>query len=138
MLGKEFIDVFDADILLMFHPGSGEMMKAVMLKQKIGIAICKSQTHKQVFMDNLKDFATRMNLVSCADGPTKPDALIAYEKSMAGKNQAPLAANPTAVPLIRPQDPTPVALTVPAAKPPPPAHLEPRASALAAFGTSML
>ena len=115
-------------------------MKAVLVKQRFGIAICSNQMHKRVLMDNLRDFATRMNLVGCVDALTKPDALIAFEKSMAGKRDAPPSANPSAAPLIRPQDQSPLALTVPAAKPPP-SNTPPatsKAAALAAFGTSVL
>ena len=49
-------------------------------------------------MEILKEFATQMNLVSFTDGQAKPNTLIAYERSMAGKKDVPPAAQANPAP----------------------------------------
>jgi hypothetical protein len=90
-LGKELLDTFQSDIMALIHPGMGEMLKAVLVKQKFGVAIIRNAAHKNLLMKNLRDFVKSMNLVSFADAPPKPASLIAYEKGLAGNRQQPEA-----------------------------------------------
>ena len=45
-LGVGMIDTFACDILIAIYPGSGEMFKAVLSKQKHGVAICATKAQK--------------------------------------------------------------------------------------------
>ena len=45
-LGQEMLNVFQSEILVVLKPGSGEMLKAALLKHVWSIAIVKNQTHK--------------------------------------------------------------------------------------------
>ena len=47
MLGQEMIGVFDADVVIAFDVGSGELFKAVLMQKIFGIGICKTEAHKK-------------------------------------------------------------------------------------------
>ena len=42
-LGMEMLDTFACDILIVLYPGTGELLKAVLSKQKHGVAICATK-----------------------------------------------------------------------------------------------
>ena len=79
-LGAEMLDTFESDILIGIYPGSGEMLKAVLRKQKHGVAICATKAHKTFILNNLRDWVKRMNLVNFSDRPLKPRALMNFER----------------------------------------------------------
>ena len=80
-LAMEMIDTFDDDNLIGVYPGTGEMLKSVLAKQKHGAAICCTKTQKTLITNNLRDWVKRMNLVSFSDRPQKPRALMDFERS---------------------------------------------------------
>ena len=80
-IAMEMIDTFDADMLIGVYPGTGEMLKAVLAKQKHGVAICCTKAQKTLITSNLRDWVKRMNLVSFSDRPQKPRALMDFERS---------------------------------------------------------
>ena len=53
-LGAELADVFDAAVLFLVHPGSGEMIKAALKQHKFALAICRTAAHKTLIMKNLR------------------------------------------------------------------------------------
>ena len=148
-LGMEMLDTFDSDILIGIYPGSGEMLKAVLGKQKHGVAICATKAHKMFILNNIRDWVTRMNLVNFSDRPQKPRALLNFEVAMQTSARAATTTPPAPAPapaLERPQAITtveakahPVAPVVPVggratAEPVIPA----KAPSLMAFGSSLL
>ena len=158
-LGKELLDTFESDIMVLAHPGMGEMLKAVQVKQKFGVAICPNAAHKKLMMKNLSDFVKSSNMVSFVDAPPKPASLIAFEKQLAGKAQqpetTPLSTSPFKTPPMSQvaQVLTMPTMASPGAKPAPLAGspqeqgqpampssggTDAAANALAAFGTSLL
>ena len=148
-LGMEMLDTFDSDILIGIYPGSGEMLKAVLSKQKHGVAICATKAHKTFILNNIRDWVKRMNLVNFSDRPQKPRALLNFEVAMQTSARAATTTPPAPAPapaLERPQAITtveakahPVAPVVPVggratAEPVIPA----KAPSLMAFGSSLL
>ena len=79
-LGAEMIDTFESDIVIWIYPGSGEMLKSVLSKQKHGAAICATKAHKVFILNNLRDWVKRMNFVNFSDRPQKPRALMNFER----------------------------------------------------------
>ena len=101
-------------------------------------------------MENLKDFAKMMNLVTLKDGPAKGADLLKYEKELQAKHDTP----PPPTPVIPPPNPLIAALPAvpkiqPWPPPPPPAvkggganpsllPIRSPSPKLAAFGASIL
>ena len=79
-LGMEMIDTFACDIVIVLYPGSGEMIKAVLSKQKHCVAICATKAQKTLILTNLREWVKRMNLVNFSDRPPKPRALVEFER----------------------------------------------------------
>ena len=52
VLTKEMINVFDVGTVVVFQPGSGEVLKGVLMANGRGIAVCKSRAHKTWVMKN--------------------------------------------------------------------------------------
>ena len=147
-LGAEMLDTFESDILIGIYPGSGEMLKAVLSKQKHGVAICATKAHKTFILNNLRDWVKRMNLVNFSDRPQKPRALTNFEVAMQ-RNLAVATANPAALAGTSSSNPNPPQrpiVTIDAnARPAAPvgesaaaAPVVPKAPSLAAFGSSLL
>ena len=159
--GKELIEVFDADILVLLHGGTGEMVKAVLAKQRHAVVICSTAAQKVLIQTNLRDWTKRMNLVNFADAPTKPANLIAYERGVtvqssakapptAPANVIPNTTAPAPVPsVVVPKQATPTApphqIVMPKAALPPaqtntsmPSSSGASMATLAAFGSSLL
>ena len=107
-LGLELMNVFDAEIAFLLHPGTGQMAKAILMKNLHAVCVCRNKYHRDMLIQNLKDFAKSLNLVNLSGGPTKPADLVAYEQQLRHKPNA-----PTAPPIV------PKAVVDP--KPPPPA-----------------
>ena len=78
--GMEMLDTFACDILVVLYPGTGELLKAVLSKQKHGVAICATKAQRNLIFTNLRDWVKRMNLVNFSDRPQKPRALLDYER----------------------------------------------------------
>jgi len=103
-LGLELMNVFDAEIAFFLYPGTGQMAKAILMKNQHAVCVCRNKYHRDMLMQNLKDFAKSLNLVNLSGGPPKPADLVAYEQQMRNKPIAPKAppSQPRAV-----ADPTP-------------------------------
>ena len=56
------------------------MFKAVLSKQKHGVAICATKAHNNLVLTNLREWVKRMNLVNFSDRPPKPRALVEFER----------------------------------------------------------
>ena len=153
-LGKELIDTFDPNVVIVTHPGMGEMLKAVLFKQKYGVAICNTTTHKAVVMDHLREWVKSMNLITFTDGPVKSVEMAKFEKEHGGKlmpnfvnvklNLSPAKLMPSTVnpPVMLASPPqgsvgSPPASSSSAGVRPEPSP-EAKAQALAAFGSSLL
>jgi hypothetical protein len=144
-LGKELIDTFDPSVVIVAHPGMGEMLKAVLFKQRYGVAICNTTTHKTVVMDYLREWVKSMNLITVTDGPVKSVELTKFEKEHNVKlipSPAKLIPSPVKPSVMRPSPPqgsvgSPPASSSSAGVPPEPAP-DAKAKALAAFGSSLL
>ena len=146
--GKEVIEQFEPDIVVILKAGSGEFIKAALIKGKVICAICATVAHKNFVMKAVKDWAKRMQIVSFDDAPKKPANLVAYEKSIQIADSS-VSANAAAVSLaaVAPNSAAAVAPNSAAALGPAPAAnnsvvvAAPSASrspGLAAFGSSLL
>ena len=80
-LGMEMLDTFACDILIVLYPGTGELLKCVLSKQKHGVAICATKAQRNLIFTNIRDWVKRMNLVNFNDRPQKPRALMEFEMS---------------------------------------------------------
>ena len=78
-LGLELIHVFAAEVVVTTTVGSGELFKAVLQKEKYGVGICKTMTHKKQVLQEMKNFAKMMNLVPLTEAPVKSPAMLKYE-----------------------------------------------------------
>ena len=47
LLGQELINVFDGEIVVLLKPGSGEMLKAALIRHAWGVGICKNSAHRE-------------------------------------------------------------------------------------------
>ena len=80
MLGKELINVFSPDVLILFDVGAGELMKAALSQRVLSVGIVPNKAHKEMLMNILRKFVEGMNLVNLADGcPTKSPTMIKFE-----------------------------------------------------------
>ena len=79
-LGKELIDTFEPNVLIIVHPGMGEMLKAALFKQRYCVAICNTPAHKAVVMDHLREWIKSMKLVTITNGPVKSVEMLNFEK----------------------------------------------------------
>ena len=144
-LGKELIDTFDPKVLIVVHPGMGEMLKAALFKQRYCVAICNTQTHKSVVMDHLREWVKSMKLVTITDGPVKSQEMLNYEKEHTVNpipSPSKLIPSPVKPSVMPPSLPlgsagSPPASSSSAGVPPEPSP-EAKAQALAAFGSSLL
>ena len=59
--GKEVIDTFEPDIVVLMNAATGEFLKAVLIKGKFACALCTTMAHKNLVMNNLKDWAKRID-----------------------------------------------------------------------------
>ena len=148
-LGAEVMNVFDADIAFLMYPGMGQFAKAVLMKNKFAVCVCRNKAQKDMLMTNLKAFAKSMNLVNLSGAPSKPAAMLDYEKKARAK--AILATQPAAAPkstdagsiVSKPAPPPPPAvITVPPPPAvitvPPPTAASKATAKLQAFGSSLL
>ena len=146
--GKEVIEQFEPDIVVILKAGSGEFIKAALTKSKVVCVICATTAHTNFVMKAVKDWAKRMGIVSFDDAPKKPANLVAYEKSIQIADSS-VSANAAAVSLaaVAPNSAAGVAPNSAAAPGPAPAAnnsvvvAAPSASrspGLAAFGSSLL
>ena len=144
-LGKELIDTFDPNVVIVAHPGKGERLKAVLFKQRYGVAICNTTTHKAVVMDRLREWVTFMKLITFTDGPVKSVEMVNFEKEHNVKpipSPAKLIPSPVKPSVMLPSPPqgsagSPPASSSSAGVPPEPSP-DAKAQALAAFGSSLL
>lgn len=82
-LTQEFIEQFNIKCVVAIRPGSGNSMKAVLLKNIRGVAICRTHAHKKFLHKNLIEFTQSQRLANLADGaPTKSEKIVAYEKNL--------------------------------------------------------
>ena len=79
-IGMDMLDTFACDVLIVLYPGTGELLKAVLRKQKHGVAICATKAQKTLIHTNLREWVKRMNLVNFSDRPPKPRALMNFER----------------------------------------------------------
>ena len=80
LLGKELINVFKPDVMILFDCGAGEMMKAALSQRVLCVGIVPNKTHKEMLMVILRKFLEGMNLVNLVDGcPSKPLTMIQFE-----------------------------------------------------------
>ena len=80
LLGKELINVFKPDVMILFDCGAGEMMKAALSQRVLCVGIVPNKTHKEMLMVILRKFLEGMNLVNLAeDCPSKPLTMIKFE-----------------------------------------------------------
>ena len=142
-LGKELIDTFDPNVLVVVHPGMGEMLKAALFKQKYCVAICNTPAHKAVVMDHLREWVKSMKLVTFTDGPVKSIEMLNFEKehkvnpipSPTKLIPSPVKPSVTLPSLPQESAGSPVASSSSGGVHPEPS---PEAKALAAFGSSLL
>ena len=145
-MAAEIMNVFDAQVLFMVHPGMGQMCKAILRLGLFGVVVCRNKAHKELLMKNLKDYAKKHHLVPLTGAPVKTPALIEYEntqktKSLSVGKPAPPAlpqlapGPPTATPVVVPKATASVDLTVPT---PTSGAPKPSAPKLVAFGSSLL
>ena len=121
------------------------MLKAVLFKQRYGVAICNTTTHKTFVMDHLREWVKSMNLISFTDGPVKSVELTKFEKEHNVKlitSPAKLIPSPVKPSVMLPSPPqgsvgSPPASSSSAGVPPGPAP-DAKAKALVAFGSSLL
>ena len=79
-LGKELINVFSPDVVILFDVGAGDMMKATLAQRVLIVGIVPNKAHRDVVMDVLRKYVEGLNLVNLADGaPSKPMAMIKFE-----------------------------------------------------------
>jgi hypothetical protein len=140
--------------VILTHPGMGEMLKAVLFKQKYGVAICNTTTHKAVVMDHLRGWVKNMNLITFTDGPVKSVEMANFEKEHGVnlkpnfvKNLSPAKLMPSTVnPPVNVASPPQGSVGSPPASSSsagsngitPTPSPEEKAKALAAFGSSLL
>ena len=80
LLGKELINVFGPDVVIIFDVGAGEMMKAALVMRILSIAIVPNKAHKEFVLEILRKFVAAMNLVNLnSDLPTKTAAMLKFE-----------------------------------------------------------
>ena len=98
LLKKEAIQVFGADLVIIYWVGSGETCKAVLTSNTRGIAICETQAHKNWVMENLSTFVKVQRLVNFDTNVVlkKPHELIDWEKKTA-LNITKHILNPTSI-----------------------------------------
>ena len=80
MLGKELINIFDPELIVVFDVGAGELIKAALAQRILSIATVPNRAHKDFVMEILRKFVASVNLVNLAiDLPTKTPAMIKFE-----------------------------------------------------------
>ena len=80
MLGKELINVFSPDVVILFDVGAGELMKAALAQRVLIVGIVPNKAHRDVVIEVLRKFVDGLNLVNLADGaPSKPAQMIKFE-----------------------------------------------------------
>ena len=86
----ELIHVFGPEIVVFMKVGSGQQAKAVLTANTgvRGVALCNTAKHKTWVMNNLVEYVKRCRLVSVADAPVKPAALIDWEKRSVANSKA--------------------------------------------------
>ena len=87
LLGQEMISVFEAQVLILFDVGAGEMLKSVMAANVFGVGICVNAAHKALVLTNLRDFVKTRNLVNLnTNAPQKPADVKKYEEKARSRN----------------------------------------------------
>ena len=74
--------MFGVEILVYFKVGSGQQLKSVLSTTSTPIratGLCNTKAHKDWVMGNLIEYARKCRLVSVADAPKKPQALLDWE-----------------------------------------------------------
>ena len=74
--GEEMMNVFEADVLILVNPGTGQMLKGVLALHRWAICVCKTVTQKNLIHAELQNWVKTMHLVSFADKPAKPQDLV--------------------------------------------------------------
>ncbi len=74
--GQEVMNVFDADVLIVVNPGTGQIIKGVLAQHKWAIPVCRSTAQRNLVHAELQKWVKTMNLVSFADKPSKPDDIV--------------------------------------------------------------
>ena len=119
LLGKELINVFSPEVLILFDCGAGEMMKAALSQRVLSVGIVPNKTHKDMLMGILRKFVEGVKLVNLIEGyPTKSLAMIKFETDHPDNEDVKRAATntrpgPTASSLIRADPASPKATQTP-------------------------
>ena len=74
--GQDLMNVFDADVLVLVNPGSGNMLKGVLALHRWAVCVCKTTAQKNFIHAELQKWVKTMHLVSFADKPAKPDDVV--------------------------------------------------------------
>ena len=74
--GQEMMNVFDADVLVLVNPGTGQFLKGVLALHKWAVCVCRSAVQKNLVHAELQKWVKTMNLVSFADKPSKPEDVV--------------------------------------------------------------
>ena len=85
LLGKELINIFSPDVVILFDVGAGELMKSALSQRVLCVGVVPNKAHKEMVMDVLRKFLDGLNLVNLMDGcPTKTLAMIKFEAQNPG------------------------------------------------------
>ena len=78
----ELINVFEPEIMIFFHVGSGEQLKAILETNALSVravGVCNTAAHKAWVHANLVEHVKRNRLVSLSGAPKKSEALLEWE-----------------------------------------------------------
>ena len=114
LLGKQLVDVFQPDVLILFDSGAGEMIKAALAMRILSVGLVPNKTHKDMLMPILREYVEAMNLVNWREGyPPKPMAMIKFEADHPDNDDVKRSVSCTGTAAITPSVVIPAPATTP-------------------------